>query len=121
MHELSIAQSLLEILEQEAKARGAAKVTRVKLRIGALSGVVREALEFAFEVASGGTVAEGASLEIEEVPVRIRCPRCGVLEQEGPFLVCPRCGEVGVLLSGRELEIDSMEIEDGGQGRQGHP
>jgi len=119
VHELSIAQSLLDIIAQQAQIYGAKRVTKVNLRIGALSGVVKEALCFAFEVLSKGHVAEGATLEIEEVPVRIRCERCGVFEGI-PFLVCPDCGEIAELLSGRELEIYSMEIEDGSEGSEGY-
>lgn len=90
-------------------------MSRVKVRVGALSGVVPEALAFAFEVMSRGGIAEGAVLEVEEVPSRIRCDDCGVFE-DTPFLVCPRCGKLAELLSGRELEIVSMEIEDGSEG-----
>jgi len=115
VHETAIAQSLLEIVKEQALLYGAKKVTRIRIKVGALSGVVPEALQFAFEVLSRGGVAEGARLEIEEVPSRIRCEDCGVFEGT-PFLVCPNCGKLAELLSGRELEIESMEIEDGGEG-----
>ncbi|UCC66629.1 MAG: hydrogenase maturation nickel metallochaperone HypA [Deltaproteobacteria bacterium] len=123
MHELAIAQSLLKIVEEEALPYQGAKVTRVKLLIGRLSGVVPDALKFAFEVISQGGVAEGASLEIQEVPVRLRCHQCGeVFVVDNPFLTCPHCEGTGVeMVSGRELEITGMEIEDGNQGGQEHP
>ncbi|RLB08264.1 MAG: hydrogenase maturation nickel metallochaperone HypA [Deltaproteobacteria bacterium] len=115
MHELAIAQSLLKIVEQEALPFRGARVTRIKLRIGKLSAVVPDALRFAFEVISQGGIAEGASLEIEEVPLRLRCHQCKeVFVVEGPFLICPHCEGLDVeMVSGRELEIKSMEIEDG--------
>ena len=115
MHELSIAQSLLEIIEEEARPYNGARVTWIKLRIGTLSAVVPDALRFAFEAITRGGIAEGAVLEIEEVPLTIRCHQC---EEEftidDPFMVCPRCegGDVE-MVSGRELEIRSMEICDG--------
>jgi len=113
VHEAAIAQSLLEIVKEQALLHGARRVSRVRVRVGALSGVVPEALTFAFEAMSKGGIAEGAVLEVEEVPSRIRCEDCGVFEGT-PFLVCPNCGKLAELLSGRELEIISMEIEDGG-------
>ena len=115
MHELAIAQSLLEIVEQEARPYGGARVTRILLRIGKLSTVVPAALRFAFEAITRGGIAEGAVLEIEEVPLRIRCHQCEeVCTVDDPFMVCPRCGGSDVeMVSGRELEIRSMEICDG--------
>ncbi|MBW2039741.1 MAG: hydrogenase maturation nickel metallochaperone HypA [Deltaproteobacteria bacterium] len=123
MHELAIAQSLLEIVEQEALPYSGARVTRVKLLIGKLSGVVPDALRFAFEVISQGGIAEGASLDIQEVPLRLRCHQCGeVFVVDDPFMTCPRCeGPEVEMVSGRELEIRSMEIDDGDQAGQGHP
>jgi len=123
MHEFAIAQSLLEIIEQEALPYGGAKVTRVKLLIGKLSGVIPDALRFAFKAISMGGIAEEASLDIEEVPLRIKCNRCGKTSiLEDPFMVCPHCEGTDVeLIEGRELEIRGMEIEDGDQGSQEDP
>ncbi|MBN1254135.1 MAG: hydrogenase maturation nickel metallochaperone HypA [Deltaproteobacteria bacterium] len=115
MHELSVAQGLLEIIEQEARPYPGARVTQVRLRIGKLSAVVPDALRFAFEAITRGGIAEGASLEIEEVPLRIRCRQCAKeFTVENPFMICPRCEGLDVeMVSGRELEITSMEIEHG--------
>lgn len=123
MHELAIAQSLIGIIEQEALPYAGAKVTRVRVLIGELSGVMPDALKFAFEAISVGGIAEGASLEIEEVPLRIRCHHCGeVLAVEDPFLTCPNCEGTDVeMVTGRELEIRSIEIEDGNQASEEHP
>jgi len=115
MHEFSIATSLLSIIAGEAARFQGASVKTVNLRIGTLSGVVPEALEFAFHALSPGTVAEGAHLVIEKVALRIACNACGIESiPTEPFMVCPRCGSGDVdIRSGRELEIESMEIEDG--------
>ena len=115
MHELSIAQGLLEIIEQEARPYPGARVTRVHLRIGKLSAVVPDALRFAFEAITQGGIAEGAVLEIEEVPLTIRCHQCDeVFTIDDPFMLCPQCEGTDVeMLSGRELEIRSMEIDNG--------
>ena len=115
MHEFAVAQRLQEIVEQEALPYGSAPVTRIRLRIGRLSSVVPEALRFAFAAVSREGRAAGAVLEIEEVALTIRCRACEetfVIDE--PFLVCPRCGDTAVeMLSGRELEIKSMEIANG--------
>ncbi|MGA1845046.1 MAG: hydrogenase maturation nickel metallochaperone HypA [bacterium] len=113
MHELSIAQSLLEIIEQESAPFGNTKVLSVTLRIGKLSGIVPDALQFAFETITQGGVAEGALLFIEEVPIMIKCHECGELfTAEHPFMVCPRCEGLDVeMVSGRELEVKELEIE----------
>jgi hydrogenase nickel incorporation protein HypA/HybF len=123
MHELSIAQSLLEIIEHEAIPYKGARVTTVTLRIGKLSGVVPDALKFGFEALSRGGIAEGASLIIEEVPLRIKCHQCGAESAiHDPFLLCPRCNGAEVeMIAGRELEIKEMEIEDGNNGSEKHP
>jgi hydrogenase nickel incorporation protein HypA/HybF len=117
MHESGIALSLLEIIEQEALPYKGSKVTKVTLRIGKLSGVMPDALRFAFEALSVGGIAEGASLEIEEVPLTIRCNKCKkVSVADVPFMICPHCEGVEVeMIGGRELEIKQMEIEDGSE------
>ena len=123
MHELSIAQSLLEIIEHEVLPYKGARVTTVTLRIGKLSGIMPDALRFGFEALSRGGIAEGASLIIEELPLRIRCHQCGTESiTDNPFLLCPQCNGTEVeMIAGRELEIKEMEIEDGNQGSEKHP
>ena len=113
MHELSIAEELLEIIETRAAGAGIGRVERITLKIGEYSGIMPEALEFAFEVAGQGTVAEGARLEIVEVPVTVRCNACEaetVLE-DFAFL-CTECGSLDVtVLQGNELYLDSIEVD----------
>ncbi len=97
---------------ETARSRQAARVTRIRLRVGALSGVVPEALRFAFDVVSRETAAEGAALEIEHVPAACWCGGCAA-EFECMDLIneCPRCHALsGELRRGRELEIASVEI-----------
>jgi hydrogenase nickel incorporation protein HypA/HybF len=112
MHELSIAESLLAIIEQEALHYGNARVTWIKLRVGNLSGIVPDALKFAFEVISKGGCAEGAQLDIELLPFEIRCNVCNkIFIQEEPFMICPQCEGLDVeLISGRELEIEKKDF-----------
>ena len=76
MHEVTIAQDLLRIIEEETKKHGATRVTRVLVRIGVLSYCVPDSLDFAFTAVSHGTIAEGAKLEIESVPARGKCSNC---------------------------------------------
>ncbi|RMG65900.1 MAG: hydrogenase maturation nickel metallochaperone HypA [Calditrichaeota bacterium] len=113
MHELSVALSLIELAEAEAKQAGATHIESVRVRVGALSGVVPEALQFAFEAASEGTMLEGAKLEIEELPIRIFCPHCHA-EREVPagfILRCPVCNEFcGDIRQGKELELASLTL-----------
>ncbi|HWQ93334.1 MAG TPA: hydrogenase maturation nickel metallochaperone HypA [Clostridia bacterium] len=113
MHELSIMEGALAVaLDQAQKAR-AERICAVRLRIGDLSGVVPEALEFAFETLSSGTLAEGAELQVERVPARFWCASCRQEFEAGALLAeCPRCGVPSRdLRAGREMELASMEIE----------
>ena len=96
-----------------AKKAGASRVLALRLRVGALSGAVPEALRFAFDVVCRGTIAEGASLEMETVPATGWCPVCRADFTCEDFIdECPRCHNPnGELRRGRELEIASVEIE----------
>jgi hydrogenase nickel incorporation protein HypA/HybF len=112
MHELSIALSIIDVASEEAEGRGA-RVLAVRLRLGPLSGVVKEALLSAFASAREGSPLEGARLEIEEVPIVAHCPTCRedrVLP--GPQeIFCPVCGTpTPDLVGGRELEVTALEI-----------
>jgi hydrogenase nickel incorporation protein HypA/HybF len=114
VHEVGIAESIISIAAEHARAAGAARVNRVAVRVGALSGVVREALDFAFDVARQGTVAADAVLEVEEVPVTARCPDCQqAFTSDDPYgiCLCPTCGQpVAELLTGRELDVAYLEV-----------
>ena len=113
MHELSIAQSLLKIVEDESKKHGVSQVTQVHLRIGTLTAIVPEALTFSFEIIAERTVAEGATVDIEVVPGRGRCQNCNIeFDVDTAFFLCPKCGGIASeIISGRELEITYIEAE----------
>lgn len=113
MHELSIMDSALNLALDQAQKAGATRVHAVRLRIGTLSGVVPEALQFAFEALTPGTLADGAALDIENVPARFWCHGCTREFQAHDFLAeCPSCHQPsGDLRTGREMELASMEIE----------
>jgi hydrogenase nickel incorporation protein HypA/HybF len=114
MHELSIAVSILDLAEEEAEKHGSARVLEIHLKLGALSGVVKEALLSAYELAREGTSFEEARLVIEEVPVRVHCPTCKTTRAavSAQRLCCAECGTPSAdLVSGRELEVFAMEIQ----------
>jgi hydrogenase nickel incorporation protein HypA/HybF len=112
MHELSIIQSALELACERAEAAGASRIHALTLRVGALSGVVPEALEFAFEVAREGTLAEAATLHIVRVPVSAVCDGCDApFTSEESVPHCPRCGAFASRIdSGHELDLDHLEV-----------
>lgn len=115
MHEMSIAQSLLDIVLEEAGRHGVEKVRVIRLQVGDLAAVVPESLSFCFDLLSEGTVAAGSEIQIERVPVVARCPECDVrFEVESNIFLCPRCnGPALELVSGRELSILNIEGETG--------
>jgi hydrogenase nickel incorporation protein HypA/HybF len=112
VHELSIALSMIEQIEQQS-AQHPGAIRSVQVKIGALSGVDADALAFAWEIARAGTAAAQAHLEIERVPLRVHCPQCG--ETHSPdilSLACPRCiTPEQEIIAGRELELTSLEID----------
>jgi hydrogenase nickel incorporation protein HypA/HybF len=112
MHEVGIVQTALEMALDETRRAGASRIHRLRLRIGALSGVVPEALELAFAAASPGTPAEGAEFEFEEVPVVCRCDECGKEFQPTDIVYCcPHCDALSSsVCQGRELELSSLEV-----------
>ena len=115
MHELSIAMSLVDIASEEALRLGPARVVAIHVRIGAISGVVPDALQFAWELASNGTAVDGARLQIEEVPVTIYCEVCNA-EQTLPspqHFRCPVCDELALQIrGGRDLAMTALEVDD---------
>lgn len=113
MHELSIAMSIVEIAQQEAARHGGAEVTAVHLKLGALSGVMEDALRSSYEMAAYDTPLKNSELLVEHVPVKVYCPTC-CTEQGLPSIqnfACPRCGEkITQVRSGREIEVFALEI-----------
>ncbi len=116
MHELSIAQSIIEIVRQHLPANGSPAVRTVNMKVGELSGVVTESLEFCFQAITAGTPLEGARLAIEHLPVRARCRTCtAVFPVEQSVFRCASCdGEDLEIVSGRELRVTEIELEDEG-------
>ncbi len=109
MHEMALAESMLEIVEATARKHGASRVSAVRLEIGALSHVAVDALRFCFDAVTRGSLAEGAALEIDATPGEAWCMPCGdrvALAQLGD--PCPRCG-------GFQLTVtrgDAMRVKD---------
>ena len=105
-------QEAVRMAVEAAKARQASRITRIALRVGAMSGVVPDALEFAFEMVCRDTLAEGARLEIEKIPAACWCAPCATeFECEDFVNECPRCHALSSeLRRGRELELGSVEI-----------
>jgi len=113
MHELSIATNIVEIAEAEAQKHGSRLIRTIKLRLGEFTTIVRDALEFSFEVARQGTLAEHATLQIETVPLAVRCPTCGPVKQPAHeiCLMCPTCGSPLQIVCGEELQVEYIELD----------
>ncbi len=111
MHELSIAQSIIDILQDQMKIYRLSKVVSVWLRVGALRSVEVEALSLGFDILTAGSPLEGARLEVEEVPLKGQCMACRQqLTLSNGFDDCPVCGEPQVkIISGKELDIVAIE------------
>jgi hydrogenase nickel incorporation protein HypA/HybF len=110
MHEFAIAEGVVQTAVRHADGR---RVMVVSMRLGALRQVVPETLSFAFELAARGTACEGARLEHELVPCRLRCPSCRVAwTATEPDFRCRTCASPAVVVSGNELEVQSIEVED---------
>ena len=111
MHELSIADSVVQIAGRHANGR---PVTKVRVQVGYLRQVVPSALAFAFELVAEGTPVEGAELEMEEIPAAGMCRECEAESQLRNFpLQCGACGGFDLeLLRGEELLVESLEIEE---------
>jgi hydrogenase nickel incorporation protein HypA/HybF len=115
MHEMGIATEILRIaVESIPPEMAGSRVVRVHLKVGRLAAVVPESLRFCFEVAAKETAAEGAELDIQEMAVVARCDGCDhQWEIEKAVFSCPRCGSGSIeMLSGRELDIDAIELEE---------
>jgi hydrogenase nickel incorporation protein HypA/HybF len=112
MHEVGVMQDALEIALEQAARQGARQIHRLALRVGPLSGVVPEALEFAFDVVARGTIAQGAQFVVDRVPLVCACAACGLEFRPPDFdSECPRCHAFGARVrQGRELELAYLEV-----------
>lgn len=119
MHEFSTAVNIIEAVKRTARSHGVKKVTAIKLQIGKLSMLNQDQLLFGLEIAAKDTVAEGAKVLIEDLPIRIRCHQCGkesTIAEEGTLfeiltsLTCPKCHEKDVVvIQGRECVIKDIQ------------
>ena len=114
MHEIGLMQSALDMAFERMQSAGAERVLALRFKVGPLSGVVPEALEFAFEALSQGTAAEGGRLEIEKVGVVCYCFTCRIeYELQEIDYTCPHCEGTSIeLRSGSEFELTSLEVSE---------
>nr|MBC7246074.1 hydrogenase maturation nickel metallochaperone HypA [Chloroflexota bacterium] len=113
MHELSITQSVLNIVIDHAQRACARRVIAINLVIGELTGFVDDSIQFYFDMLSPGTIAAGATLHIRRILARLRCRACGEeFMLKGSNWLCPKClTSGGEILAGREFLIESIEVE----------
>ncbi|MCF8029926.1 MAG: hydrogenase maturation nickel metallochaperone HypA [Desulfohalobiaceae bacterium] len=119
MHEMSVAQSLIHIIQSEMDKNAVTSLQTVKVKAGRINAIVPEALETAFHTLTQGTTMQGARLELETVPLELECGSCGtrfISATEDPLFLhseCPQCGwELGHrVVKGRELFIEYIEAD----------
>ena len=113
MHELAITKSLLTIALDKAAESGVKRIHSIRLKVGELTGYVPEAVKLNFNMLAVNTIAEGAVLQIELVPLQCTCRKCGHAYPAKPDdFTCPACGTADITVTGgREMFIESMEVE----------
>ncbi|MGO9084543.1 MAG: hydrogenase maturation nickel metallochaperone HypA [Candidatus Sulfotelmatobacter sp.] len=115
MHELSIAMGIVDAALEESSQRGGLQVSAVHFRLGALSGVVKDALMFSYEMACQDTALQGSRLIVEDVPVVVFCPKCQQRRtlDSIQWFACPECGApTRDILQGKELEVFALEVQE---------
>lgn len=113
MHEISIAESLVELIEEEARRQGFSRVSRIHVKLGTLGHVEPDALHFCFDAVSHGSIAEGARLELEAVAAEGWCSGCNrTVPISERYALCPACGRSHVrMTAGNELRLTELEVE----------
>jgi hydrogenase nickel incorporation protein HypA/HybF len=112
MHEMALAQNILDIVLDAARRHGAHRVRRISIRAGRLRGIIPEQLQFCFGFVAKDSIAEGADLSVVTVPIKARCKACGreFLVEEFKF-ICPDCNDPHVeTLQGLELLVENIEV-----------
>ena len=115
MHELSIAQNILDIVHQYVPPEDRGRITRVGMKIGELSGVVVDSLEFCFTAIISGTPMVDARLNVVQVPIQARCRSCSsAFQVDQSVFRCPNCGGSDLeVTAGRDLQVTDIELRDG--------
>ncbi|HEY3374987.1 MAG TPA: hydrogenase maturation nickel metallochaperone HypA [Candidatus Aquicultor sp.] len=114
MHELGLTQGIIDIAIDNAQQNNATKILKISVKAGKLMALVEDSMQFYFDYLTNDTIAKGATLVIEHVPVIIKCHACGETSEVDEFgiHICPKCGEITVeLVSGKEFYVDSIEVE----------
>ncbi|HCS13786.1 MAG: hydrogenase maturation nickel metallochaperone HypA [Zetaproteobacteria bacterium CG06_land_8_20_14_3_00_59_53] len=113
MHEMSLCEGVVQLIEDQTRKQGFTKVSTVWLEIGALAGVEIEAMRFSFDAVAKDTVADGARLEIIEIAGRARCPACKqTVQVTARYDACPECGHYPLeILAGEEMRISELEVQ----------
>ena len=115
MHELSIVSSIVDSVTETMTAYPRARVKQVRLRVGALASVIEDSLQFCYEIATEGTALEGSALIVNILPVKMNCEKCAEVVEIASLqsFRCSRCdAPLTDMRQGRELEIDSIEIDE---------
>lgn len=113
MHEVSIALSLIEIVTEQCRKKGFSRIEAINVKIGRASGIMTDALIFAFDAVKGESIAKNAVLNIQDIPVAGYCRDCcNTFTVNGEYVLsCPACGGVAFnVTAGRELDIIDMEV-----------
>jgi hydrogenase nickel incorporation protein HypA/HybF len=116
VHELSIALEIVDVAAAAAQRAGGGRIDVVHVRLGALAGVIREALHAAYPLACAGTPLAGSTLQIEEVPVAVACQPCGATRpvRSVQELCCAACGTPATeIVDGQDIEVVTLEVSDG--------
>jgi hydrogenase nickel incorporation protein HypA/HybF len=113
MHELSIAENILDIVRQSVPDEQMAAVRNIRIRVGPFAGIVPDSLKFCFDALSGDAGMEKAVLQIEQTPLAAACHECGTKSEVKNFVFrCPACGGVNLeIISGKELEVVEIETD----------
>ena len=113
MHELAVTEGLLKICKEEKDKNNFKKIKEIRIKVGALTGLVPSCIDYYFEIISKDTIAEGSRLIIEDLPIKIKCKEClyeGEVKKEDYY--CPKCNSFKISIeNGREFYVDSLEVE----------
>lgn len=113
MHELALTEKILKLVLTEAAKYQAQKITRIKVSVGELSGIIEDCVEFYLQLSAQNTIAAGAKLEFTKCKARLFCPTCQQqFEKSSRDFNCPTCGGLSRLTEiGRECFVESIEVE----------